>query len=103
MDQPLKKICLILWKFTEWGTHSHETADYCINSNERVSIRRRQKNWAKIMHIAYDMSINGLLCYQTISSRGYHYYHWVDTSVSRLLVPEDIITITGSITLLVDY
>jgi hypothetical protein len=33
----------------------------------------------------------------------YHYYHWVDNSVSRLLVPDGIITITGSIHLLVDY
>ena len=45
-----------------------------------------------------------------------YYYHWVDTSASRLLVPEDIIrpevsvltltwfiTITGLIPLLVDH
>ena len=69
------------------------------------------------------------LCWWTISPRGHHpsssqcfdtgmlyYYHWVDTSASGLLVPEDIIrpvvnaaalacfiSITGSIPLLVDY
>ena len=75
------------------------------------------------------LSLGRYLCWWTISPRGHHpsssqcfgtgmfyYYHWVDTSASGLLVPKDIIrpvvnasalacciTITGSITLLVDY
>ena len=75
------------------------------------------------------LSLGRYLCWWTISPRGHHpsssqcfgtgmfyYYHWVDTSASGLLVPEDIIrpvvnasalacciTITGSIPLLVDY
>ena len=54
------------------------------------------------------------LCWWTISPRGYHprsqcFYHWVDTSAGELLVPAGIIrpvvsvSITGVITLLVDY
>ena len=75
------------------------------------------------------LSLGRYLCWWTISPRGYHpprsqcfdtdmvyYYHWVDTSASGPLVPDDIIcpevsaltliwciTITGSIPLLVDH
>ena len=61
------------------------------------------------------LSLGRYLCWWTISPRGYHppssqsFYHWVDTSVGGLLVPEGIIhpvvrvSITGSIPLLVDY
>ena len=55
------------------------------------------------------------LCWWTISPREYHapssqcFYHWVNTSVGGLLVPEAImrpvvsVSITGSIPLLVDH
>jgi hypothetical protein len=61
------------------------------------------------------LSLGQYLCWWTISPRGYHtrssqcFYHWVNTSVGGLLVPEGIIcpvvsvSITGSLPLLVDY
>ena len=61
------------------------------------------------------LSLGRYRCWWTISPRGYHpsssqcFYHWVDTSVGGLLVPQGIIrpvvsvSITGSIPVLVDY
>ena len=61
------------------------------------------------------LSLGRYLYWWTISRRGYHtpssqcFYHWVDTSTGGLLVLEGIIhpvfsvSITGSISLLVDY
>ena len=68
------------------------------------------------MHPEVSVTITGqYLCWWTISLRVYHapssqcFYHWFNTSVGGLLVPEGImrpvvsVTITGSIPLLVDY